>query len=684
MPDRTAARTRQAPVADRPEAIRNVALVGCSAAGKTTLAESLALASGAIGRAGKVTDGTTVSDHDEIEQRHRRSVQLAVLPVEWNGLRINLIDTPGHPDFDAEVRAGLHAADAAVFVVSAADPITAATRALWRECEDESIPRAIAVTKLDIARHSYDDMLEQCHDAFGLGPDTVRALFYPVFDDARPIGSMGLLTGRSYGEPGECPVSREARESLVEAISGQDDTLMERFVAGEQLDPQSLQDGLTREILSCAMHPTLPVTDTGVGAVELLELITWGFPDPTHRLRGAPECDPDGPLAAQIVRVTGDAYVGRISLVRVYAGTLRPDTTVVLTGGERDGRERIPALTSPFGVQQSPAAEAVAGDIVCVGKLATAQAGDVLHDPGSPVDLPMWPVPTPLLPIAIEARSRSDDDKLSQALARLAAEDPAVRVEQNPDTHQVVLWCTGEAHAELVVDRLRNRYGVQVDVVRHRVALRETFAAPATGHGRLVKQSGGHGQYAVCDLEIEPLPAGSGVVFDERVVGGAVPRQFIPSVEKGVRAQTAKGVVTENPMVDVRVTLVDGKAHSVDSSDAAFQAAAGLALRDAASHTETRMLEPVAAVRVIVPEEHLGAVLGDLSSRRGRVLGTEAPEPGVALLRAEVPEVELNRYPVELRAITQGTGDFARMYLRHEPMPAALAAAYLDGADAHA
>ncbi|NLV79578.1 MAG: elongation factor G-like protein EF-G2, partial [Rhodococcus sp.] len=229
-----------------------------------------------------------------------------------------------------------------------------------------------------------------------------------------------------------------------------------------------------------------------------------------------------------------------------------------------------------------------------------------------------------------------------------------------------------------------NRYGVQVDVVRHRVALRETFAAPATGHGRLVKQSGGHGQYAVCDLEIEPLPAGSGVVFDERVVGGAVPRQFIPSVEKGVRAQTAKGVVTENPMVDVRVTLVDGKAHSVDSSDAAFQAAAGLALRDAASHTETRMLEPVAAVRVIVPEEHLGAVLGDLSSRRGRVLGTEAPEPGVALLRAEVPEVELNRYPVELRAITQGTGDFARMYLRHEPMPAALAAAYLDGADAHA
>lgn len=682
MPDRTAARTRQAPVADRPEAIRNVALVGCSAAGKTTLAESLALASGAIGRAGKVADGTTVSDYDEIEQRHHRSVQLAVLPLEWNGLRINLLDTPGHPDFDAEVRAGLHAADAAVFVVSATDPITAATRALWRECDDEAIPRAIAVTKLDIARHGYDDMLQQCHDAFGLGPDTVRALFYPVFDGTRPIGSMGLLTGRSYGEPGPCPVSREARESLVEAISGQDDTLMERFVAGEQLDPESLQDGLTREILSCAMHPALPVTDSGVGAVELLELVTWGFPDPTHRRRGAPACDPDGPLAAQVVRVTGDAYVGRIALVRMYSGTLRPDTTVVLAGGDRDSRERVPAPTSPFGGQQSPAAEAIAGDIVCVGKLP-ARAGDILHEPDRPVDLPMWSVPTPLLPVAIEAHSRTDDDKLSQALTRLVGEDPSVRVEQNPDTHQVVLWCTGEAHAELVVDRLRNRHGVRVDVVAHRVALRETFATSTTGHGRLVKQSGGHGQYAVCDLEIEPLPAGSGVVFDERVVGGAVPRQFIPSVEKGVRAQTAKGVVTGNPMVDVRVTLVDGKAHSVDSSDAAFQAAAGLALRDAASRTETRMLEPVAAVRVVVPEEHLGAVLGDLSSRRGRVLGTEAPEPGVALLRAEVPEVELSRYPVELRAITQGTADFARMYLRHEPMPAALAAAYRDGAGPH-
>ncbi|MEE2030961.1 elongation factor G-like protein EF-G2 [Rhodococcus chondri] len=676
MPDRTAARTRQAPTADSPDRIRNVVLVGASASGKTTLAESLAFASGAIGRAGRVVDGTTVSDYEEIEQQHRRSVQLAVLPLEWNGIKINLIDTPGHPDFDAELRAGLHAADAAVFVVSATDPITAATRALWRECNDENLPRAIVVSKLDIARHSYDEMLTECHDAFGLGPDTVRALFYPVYDGDRPVGSMGLLTGRSFGEPGPCPVSDAARESLVEAISGQDDTLMERFIAGEQLDTASLQDGLTREILSCTLHPTVPATEAGVGAVELLELITTGFPDPTHRRGTGPACDPDAPLAAQVVRVTGDSYVGRISLVRIYAGTLRPDVTVALTGGDRDTRERVPALTGPFGKQQRPVGEAVAGDLVCVSKLATAQPGDTLSDPDHPVHLDPWPMPAPLLPIAIEAHTRTDDDKLSQALSRLAAEDPAVRVEQNPDTNQVVLWCTGEAHAELVLDRLRTRHGVNVDTVEHRVPMRETFGAPAKGHGRLVKQSGGHGQYAVCDVEVEPLPVGSGVVFAERVVGGAVPRQFIPSVEKGVYAQAVKGVSTGYPLVDVQVTLVDGKAHSVDSSDAAFQAAAGLALRDAASHSAIRVLEPVAAVRITLPEEYLGAVLGDLSTRRGRVLGTESPEPGIALLRAEVPELELNRYPIDLRALTQGTADFARGYLRHEPMPDALAAQF--------
>ncbi|MFC8454294.1 elongation factor G-like protein EF-G2 [Kitasatospora sp. NPDC057223] len=692
MPDRATARnsvrTGQAPVVERPEQLRNVVLVGCSGVGKTTLAESLALAAGAVTRAGRIPDGNTVSDHEEIEHRQQRSVQLAVLPLEWRDTKINLLDPPGHPDFAAELRAGLHAADAAVFVVSATDPVTAPTRALWRECTDAGIPRAVVVAKLDVARSTFEDILTSCHDAFGLGPDTLRPLFLPLYDGGRPTGSVDLLTGRHYGRdapaadgpaapraPG--PAEAAARESLVEAISGQDDTLMERYLAGDSLDADALADGLRREVLDCALHPALAATEDGLGATELLDLIATAFPGPTARRHpGTPACDPDAPLAAQVIRITGDAYVGRISLVHVLAGTLRPDIHVQVAGpGDGDPTdERVTALTGPFGKQHRPVPDAVAGDLVCIAKLTSAHPGDTLGEPGRPpLRLPVWPLPEPLLPVAVEAHSKADDDKLSQALARLTAEDPALRLEQNADTHQLVLWCTGEAHAEVVLDRLRSRHGVHVETVPHRVALRETFATAAAGHGRLVKQSGGHGQYAICELEVEPLPAGAGFEFQERVVGGSVPKHFIPSVEKGLRAQLTKGVATGHPLTDVRVTLVDGKAHSVDSSDSAFQNAAALALRDAAGHAVIRLLEPVAAVGVLLPDEYLGAVLGDLSARRGRVLGTETGGPGLTLLRAEVPELELARYPVDLRSLTHGTAGFSRTHLRHEPMPTALA-----------
>lgn len=680
MPDRSTARSGQAPTVNDPARLRNVVLIGCSGVGKTTLAESLALTAGAIGRAGRVTDGNTVSDHEDIEHQQQRSVQLSLLPLEWNGVKVNLIDPPGHPDFTADLRAALHAADGAVFVVSATDPVTTPTRALWRECAAEGIPRAIAVAKFDIARSDFDDILTACHDAFGLGPDTLRPLFLPVHADGHPAGTVDLLTGRAYG-PVEPPADTgPARESLVEAISGQDDTLMERYLAGEPLDTDALEAGLRREVLSCALHPALPTTDRGLGSAELLDLITTAFPDPTERTRPGPDCDPDAPLAAQVVRVTADAYVGRISLLRIYAGTLRPDTHIHLSGPdhpeEQDNDERVTGLTSPFGKLQRPVPHAVAGDLVCAAKVTTARAGDTVHEPGHPVKLDGWPLPESLLPIAIEAHSKADDDRLSQALARLTAEDPALRLEQNPDTHQLVLWCTGEAHAEVVLDRLRGRHGVHVDTVEPRVALRETFGTAAAGHGRLVKQSGGHGQYAICELEVEPLPAGAGFEFQEHVVGGAVPKHFIPSVEKGVRAQLVKGVGAGYPLVDIRVTLTDGKAHSVDSSDSAFQNAAALALRDAAEHAVIRLLEPVSAVSVLLPDDYLGAVLGDLSARRGRVLGTETGGPGLTLLRAEVPDLELARYPVDLRSLTHGTAEFSRAHLRHEPMPAALAAKY--------
>ncbi|PYC76378.1 elongation factor G-like protein EF-G2, partial [Streptomyces tateyamensis] len=644
----------------------------------------LAVAAGALSRAGRVSEGSTVSDHEEIEHQQQRSVRLALVPVEWRGVKINLLDPPGHADFAGELRAALHAADAAVFVVSATDlpgdtgspEQTSPTLALWRECAAAGLPRAIAVTHMDAARADFDEVLTACRQAFGEGhPDSVQPVDLPVRTDGQVRGTVELLSGETHGAAAPLPPTEPAREQLVEAIAGEDDELMERYLGGETLDGAALARGLHGALGQDTLHPVLPVTEDGTGAVDLLDLIVTAFPPPTERplpepLAARPQgTGPDSPLVAQVIQNTGDQYVGRLSLVRVLAGTLLPDLGVQVAGAEA----RVAGLTSPFGKLQRAVPHAPAGDLACVGKL-TAQVGDTLCDPAAPLTLPRWELPEPLLPVAVRARSRSDEDKLAQSLARLTAEDPTVRAEQNPDTHQLVLWCTGEAHAGVVLHRLAEQYGVQLDQVDYQVALRQTFAGPATGHGRLVKQSGGHGQYAICDLQVEPLPAGGGFEFVDRVVGGAVPRHYVPSVEKGVRAQLANGVGNGYPLVDLRVTLLDGKAHSVDSSDAAFQTAAALALKDAAGQASLRLLEPVAEVGVLVPDEYLGAVFNDLSGRRGRVLGTEAAGPGRSLLRAEVPELELSRYAVELRALTHGTGSFTRAPLRYEPMPPALAA----------
>jgi elongation factor G len=424
--------------------------------------------------------------------------------------------------------------------------------------------------------------------------------------------------------------------------------------------------------------------------------VTQAFPSPLeHPLpavstpagepRGPLSCDPDGPLVAEVVKTTTDPYVGRISLVRVFSGTLRPDQVVHVSGhssmfsgerghGDHDVDEKVGALSSPLGKTQRPIPLCQAGDICAVSKLVRAETGDTLSDKDNPLLVEPWVMPDPLLPVAVVARTKADEDKLSQGISRLVAEDPTLRLENNPETHQLVLWCMGEGHVDVLLDRLRSRYGVEVDSVPLRVSLRETFSAPATGHGRHVKQSGGHGQYAVCDIEVEPLGSGEGFEFVDKVVGGAVPRQFIPSVEKGVRTQMERGVMAGYPVVDIRVRLVDGKAHSVDSSDMAFQMAGALALKAAAAAGTVTLLEPVDEVTVLVADEYVGAVMSDLSGRRGRVVGTEPVGGGRTSVKAEIPQPEITRYAVELRSLSHGTGTFARSYLRHEPMPAHLAA----------
>jgi elongation factor G len=555
------------------------------------------------------------------------------------------------------------------------------------------MPRAVVITQLERARADVDEAVRLCQRLLGEGVFPLHLLDRGA--DGTVRGLVSLLDPQPEVNTAAIDGDR-LRGELIEGIIGEseDETLMDRYLAGEVLAVADLVADLETAVARGHFHPVLCASAlTGVGVPELLDLLVSAFPcpmehgcPPVTRPDGSPApslaCDPDGSLVAEVVKTTTDPYVGRVSLVRVFSGTLRPDIAVHVSGHgmterghpDHDADERIGAITSPLGGALRPVAACPAGDICAVARLTSAETGDTLSSPEDPRLVAPWDLPTPQLPVALEASSHSDEDRLATALARLVAEDPTVRLERRPDTGQLLLWCVGEAHAEVLLERLRNRHGVSVATVPVRVPMVETVARSARVTGRHVKQSGGHGQYAVVVIDAEPGPPGSGIVFEQRIVGGTVPSQFHSSVEKGIRAQAQRGISGDRPLVDVQLTLVDGKAHSVDSSDAAFQAAGALALRELAAAAGTQVLEPWCEVEVVAPGEYVGAVMSDLSGRRARVTGSEA-DPGRdrTTVRAEVPEVELLSYPGVLRSVTHGTGSFSRRPLGYEPAPANLA-----------
>jgi elongation factor G len=675
--------------------IRNVLVVGHGGAGKTSLVEALLFATGAINRVGRVEDGTTVTDFEPEENRKHISASLAVAPVEHDGYKVNLLDAPGYADFIGDVRTALPAADAVLFVVSAVDGVETQTEVIWTMTEELGLPRAFFINKLDRERASFQRTLESIQATFGKG---CPPLYLPMGEEHDLAGLVGLLSNRAFAydsngarTEGEVPEqftgdAEDLRSQLIEAViqESEDEELMDRYLGGEEIAPADLIPDLEKAVAAGRLFPVLSGAATrGIGSGELLEVLTQAFPSPLGRppfeatVPGSDQtvmrsADPNAPLAAYVFKTLSDPYVGRLNLFRVVSGTFQPDSTVLNSSKGKD--ERIGHLLVLRGKNQEPVDELPPGDIGAVAKLADTSTGDTLCAKDDPVILPAPSMPDPLLPIAIAPKSRGDEEKLSSGLARLDAEDLTLRVERNVETHQTVLWGMGENHIEVTLERLKRKFGVEVNTIPLRLPYKETFKAPAKGLGRHVKQTGGHGQYAIANIEVQPTARGEGFQYEDKIYGGAIPNQFIPSVEKGVRKAMEDGLVAGYPVVDIKVVLYDGKFHSVDSSDMAFQLAGQLALKEAAAAAQLVLLEPILEIEVLIPDEYVGDVLGDLSSRRGRVVGTDPVGTGRTLVRATVPEAEVVRYAIDLRSMTRGKGSFSRRFSHYEELPSNLAA----------
>jgi elongation factor G len=669
--------------------IRNVALIGHGGAGKTTLAEALLVVGGVLTRLGRTEDGTTVCDFEPEEVKRQISVSLALAPFLFEDCKINIIDTPGYADFIAEVEAGLSVADLAVLVVSAVEGVEVQSEETWRLATELGIPRLVFVNKLDRERADFERTLDQLRERFGSG---IAPLELPIGTEAAFNGIADLLSDSAIfygaGKPTTGPIPEDiselehrVRETLIEGIVVADDSMMERYLEGEVPAPKDLEATLAHGVASATVFPVICGSAlTGVGVDRLASLICAIGPSPLARrsftVRAGNDTmqlprDPDGPPLARVFKTIADPFVGRISLMSVLSGTLRPDMTLVDSRSRSE--EKLHALQVMRGKETQPTTAAPAGDIVAVAKLSGVLTGDTLAPKNQPVLAEGPRLRTPVLSIAVHPKAKGDDDKLMTAIHRLQEEDTALLVRRDDETHQTVLSGMGDTHLQIVCEKLNRKFGVAVETEPVQVPYRETITKSAEAEGKYKKQTGGHGQFGVANLRVEPLERGQGFEFVDAIVGGAIPRQFIPAVEKGVQEAMVTGGHFGYPVVDVRVTCYDGKFHSVDSSEMSFKMAASMGFKEALAAAGPVILEPVSRLEVTVPAAYQGDILGDLNSRRGRVLGTEAGERGEQVVIALVPASELQRYATDLRSLTGGRGRFAVRHDHHEVVPAPLA-----------
>jgi elongation factor G len=672
--------------------IRNIALVGHGGCGKTSLASAMLFDMGAVNRLGRVDDGTALTDFDPDEIERKISLQTALAWGEWRKTKINLLDAPGYANFLAEARAALRVADAALVVVDSVAGVEVQTEKVWGYAEEYGIPRLIVVNRMDRERASYTRTLQSLERAFGRGAVPV---VIPLGEEKGFVGVTDLLTEKSdvytddqSGKFQAVEVPAEFREMegaqrdrLVEMVAESNEELMEAFFEKGTLPQADLLRGLRQAVLAGRIFPVLPASSLrNVGLQPILDAMVDLLPspaergevagtDPVRKAEAARKPSADAPFSAFVFKTIADPHAGRLSLFRVYSGTLRSDSTV--HNASRDASERVGALELLQGKNQTPVPEIQAGDLGAVAKLKETQTGDTLCDKASPIVYPPLVFPEPATTFAIEPKTRGDEDKISAALQRLMEEDRVLRLSRDPQTHEMRLSGMGQLHMEVVVGKLRKRYKVEVNLKKPKIPYRETIKAPAEGHGRHKKQTGGHGQFGDCKIRMKPLARGEDFKFVDDIFGGSIPKNFIPAVEKGIQEARLRGFVAGYPMVDFQVELFDGQYHDVDSSEMSFKIAGSLAFKDAVAKCRPTILEPIMKVEIAVPEEFAGAVMGDLSSRRGRPQGME-PKGSLQVVHAEVPMSEMLSYDAELTSMTGGRGSYHMEMAHYDEVPAHL------------
>jgi len=658
-----------------PDKIRNVVLLGHSHDGKTTLAEAMLFASGAIPRLGSTDQQTATMDFEPEEQRRKISINLGVGFAEHNGFKINILDAPGFFDFTGQVLSGLRATEGAVVVVGPSDHLAVGTEIAWELCNRTSKPRIVVVNKLDKEHSDF-------YGAVGAMRETLSPRPFPLH---LPIGSeqdfrgiVDLLHLKAFvttddGKGTEAPIPDDMaklvdqyRGQLIEAAAESDDSLLEKYLDAGTLNEEEIQRGLREGILAGKVAPVVCCSATKLlGVRTLMSTIAELLPPA--------EGDTAKPAKAFVFSTGGDQF-GRVSYFKVVAGAIKADQH--LTNLNRGSDERLAQIFFPRGKEHVSATEIKAGDIGAVTKLTHTLTGDTLGSkdggPLTPLDLP-----APAYSLAITPKARGDEEKISSGLARLAEEDPTLQVERVEETHQLIIAGLGDVHLDVILEKLKRKYGVEATTALPRMAYRETVSGHSRAEGRHVKQSGGHGQYGICVIEVAPTKRGEGFVWEDKIFGGAIPQNFRASVQKGIVDNMAKGVVAGYPMVDVKVTLVDGKFHQVDSNDMAFQIAGSLAIRKGALDAGPVLLEPIVEATIKVPEKNLGDIMSDINGRRGKIMGTE-PDDGYQLVRVTVPESEMLRFALDLRSITQGRGSYTKKFSHYDEMPAHLAKAIIE------